>query len=110
MEKNWDENFVFENFNFFKIFGKKKINFDENEPTGFVFHEGKKKNSKKGSGCGVTPLEKLGKEKKNLPEGVRGSNGPPKEKNNLKRGFGVQENRQNPREGNNSKGGTPDRE
>ena len=36
--------FFFENLDFFKCFGKKKNDFDENEPTGFVFHGRKEKN------------------------------------------------------------------
>jgi len=55
MEKVWDENIFFENFKFFKIFGKKKNVFDENEPTGFVFHRRKEKNLKKGFRLGGYP-------------------------------------------------------
>ena len=55
MEKVWDENIFFENFEFFKIFGKKKIDLHENEPTGFVFHGRKEKNLKKGFRLGGYP-------------------------------------------------------
>ena len=48
MEKVWDENIFFENFRFLKIFGKKKNDFHENEPTGFVFRGRKEKNLKEG--------------------------------------------------------------
>ena len=55
MEKVWDENIFFENFHFCKIFGKKKIDFDENEPTGFVFRGRKETNLKKGFRLGGYP-------------------------------------------------------
>ena len=47
--------FLFESFQLFKIFGKKKIDFDENEPTGFVFRGRKEKNLKEGFRLGGYP-------------------------------------------------------
>ena len=55
-------------------------------PPGSFSVEGKKKISKRGSGWGVTPLEKFGKEKKKSARGVRGSNGPRKERKKSAKG------------------------
>ena len=74
-------------------------------PPGSFSVEGKKKISKRGSGWGVTPLEKLGKEKKNLPEGFADQMDLGRKEKNLPKGFGVQENRRTPRGGKKSKGG-----
>ena len=64
---------------------KKSILMKMNPPGSFSM-EGKKKISKRGSGCGVTPLEKLGKEKNKSARGVRGSNGPRKERKKSEKG------------------------
>ena len=80
MEKVWDENIFFENFEFFKIFGKKKTDFDENEPTGFVFHGKKETNLKEGFRRRGNPPGNLGKNPNGpwkdfffWPGGVQGS-------------------------------------
>ena len=54
---------------FFNFFGKKKWIFMKMNPLGWFSTEGKKKFSERGSGWGVTPLEKLGKERKTTCHG-----------------------------------------
>ena len=57
-------------FELFKTFGKKKLDFDENEPTGLVFHGRKEKNLRKGFRLGGYPSGKTRKgKKKDLPGG-----------------------------------------
>ena len=71
-------------FNFSK-FSERTILMKMNQP-GWFSAEGKKQISQRGSGWGVTSLEKLRKEKKNLPWEVRGSNGPRKERKTSENG------------------------
>ena len=93
MEKVWDEFFFLKILNFSKFSERKKTIFMKMNPPGSFSVEGKKKISKRGSGWGVTPLEKLGKEKKNLPEGFADQMDLGRKEKNLPKGFGVQENR-----------------
>ena len=96
MEKVWDD-FFFDFLIFSKFSERKKSIFMKMNPPGSFSVEGKKKISKRGSGWGVTPLEKLGKEKKtNRPEGFADQMDLGRKEKNLKRGFGVQGNQPNP--------------
>ena len=75
-------------------------------PPGWFSTEGKKKISERGSGWGVTPLEKLGKERKKICQGGSRfkwtSEG---KKTKLPGGFGVHENLRTPNGGKKSNGG-----
>ena len=68
-------------FDFFKVFGKKKLDLDENKPTRFVFHGRKEKKTQKGVQAeGLPSLKKSERKKNKSARRVRGSNGPWKER------------------------------
>ena len=106
LEKVWDENIFLKILIFVEFSERKKTILMKMNPPGSFSTEGKKKISKRGSGWGVTPLEKLGKERKKISHGgFADQMDLGRKEKNLKRGFGVQENRRTRRGGKKSKGG-----